>query len=62
MSELDIEAIARRYFEVHGEFAWLEAGLIADRHYANGEMGLFRDWVKVAKRLDQLLPWIKVED
>ena len=57
MTEREIEATARRYFEVHGDFAWLEAGLIADRHYANGDMGLFRDWVRVANLLDELLPW-----
>ena len=56
-AQFDIEATARRYFEVHGEWAWLEVGLIADRHYANGEMSLFRDWVRVGQRLEELLPW-----
>ena len=36
---MDVEATARRYIEVHGDFAWLEAALIADRHYANGDIG-----------------------
>jgi hypothetical protein len=58
----DIDATARRYFEVHGEWAWLEVGLIADRHYANGDIGLFRDWARVAQRLDALLPWTAVSD
>jgi hypothetical protein len=62
MSESEIEATARRYFEVHGEWAWLEVGLIADRHYANGEMASFRDWARVAKRLDALLLWNRVSD
>ena len=48
---------ACRYFEVHCDFAWLEAGLIADRHYARGDMPRFSDWVRVANRLDELLPW-----
>ena len=37
----DIDATARRYIAVHGDFAWLEVALVADRHYANGDMGLF---------------------
>jgi hypothetical protein len=35
----------------------LEVGLIADRHYVNGNMHLFEEWVRVGKRLDELLPW-----
>ncbi len=62
MSESEIEATARRYIEVHGDWAWLEVGLIADRHYADGEMSLFRDWARVAKRLDALLPWTGASD
>jgi hypothetical protein len=62
MTEAQIEATAKRYAAVHGEWAWLEAGLIADRHYADGEMDHFRDWVRVAKRLDDLLPWVGVSE
>ena len=59
---MDVEATARRYFEVHGQWAWLEVSLIADRHYANGDMGLFRNWVRVGQRLEELLPWAGVVD
>ena len=62
MTAFDIEATARRYFEVHGEWAWLEVSLIADRHYANGDMRLFGEWVRVGKRLDVLLPWTGAVD
>ena len=53
---MDVEATARRYITFHGDFAWLEAALVADRHYANGDMGLFRIWALVVERLDTLLP------
>jgi hypothetical protein len=62
MTESEIDATARRYVEVHGDWAWLETQLIADRHFANGEAKLFQDWVRIGKRLDQLLPWIGVPD
>jgi hypothetical protein len=62
LSEIDIEATALRYFEVHGQWAWLEVSLIADRHYAQGNMALFRDWARVAKRVNELLPWADVAE
>ena len=54
--QFDIDATARRYITFHGDFAWLEAALVADRHYANGDMGLFRIWALVVERLDTRLP------
>lgn len=62
MSEIEIEATALRYFGIHGQWAWLEVGLIADRHYAKGDMALFRDWARVAKRVNELLPWVDVAE
>jgi hypothetical protein len=41
---------------VHGNGAWLEAGVVADRHHANGEMRLFRLWKLVVDRINELLP------
>lgn len=52
----DIDATARRYIAVHGDIAWLAVSLIADRHYSSGAMGLFRFWVSVAERVNDLLP------
>jgi nucleotidyltransferase/DNA polymerase involved in DNA repair len=40
----------------------LDKARIADRYYANGQMVLFRDWARVAKRLDELLPWARIAD
>ena len=56
MSEIDIDAIAHRYLSVHGDLAGLRTALVADRHYANGEMGLFKVWVLVINRVNELLP------
>jgi|HubBroStandDraft_2_1064218.scaffolds.fasta_scaffold2161755_2 hypothetical protein len=56
MSEIDIDAIAHCYVTVHGDFAGLHAALVADRHYANGEMGLFKVWLLVTNRVNELLP------
>jgi hypothetical protein len=55
MSEFDIDAIAKRYLTGHGDFAWLEAALVADRHYAR-HLGLFEAWKMVVDRVDELLP------
>ena len=52
----DIDATAKRHIAVHGDFAWSEAALVADRYYANGDMGLFRVWALVVERVDALLP------
>ena len=41
---------------------WMGFGVVADRHYANGNMRLFGEWVRVGKRVDELLPWRSAVD
>lgn len=56
----DIDATAWRYI-AHRDFAWLEAALVADRHFANGNRALFEVWKRVVDRVDALLPveWMR---
>ncbi len=54
MKEMEIRRTAAQFIKLHGEHAWLEASLRADKAVEDGDEAAVRAWKRVVAAIDEL--------